>query len=62
VCVVMAESQVDVQGGRMSCLTGCNLTEYDYMSVGKDRFIPISVRLMMSATQLTNNIVYMVSK
>jgi hypothetical protein len=34
----------------MSCLTGCDLTNYDYVSVGKDGFVPISVKLMMNVT------------
>jgi hypothetical protein len=50
VCVTMAESQVDVQGGQMGCLTGRDLFEYDYVSVGKDGFVPISVKLMTSVT------------
>jgi hypothetical protein len=33
-CVVVAEAHVDVQGGRMRCLTGRDLTDYDYISVG----------------------------
>jgi hypothetical protein len=34
-CVAVTNSEVDVQGGRMSCLTGHDLTEYDYVSVAK---------------------------
>jgi hypothetical protein len=30
-CVTIAESEVDVQGGRMSCFMGCDLTEYYYV-------------------------------
>jgi hypothetical protein len=52
----MTESQVDVQGGRMSCLTGRDLTDYDYVSTSKDRFMLISVKLMTSSTQLTNEV------
>jgi hypothetical protein len=40
----------------MNFLTGCDLKEYDYVSVGKDGFVPISVKPMTSGTQLTNNI------
>jgi hypothetical protein len=48
---------VDVQGSEMSCLIGHDLTEYDYVSVGKDGFIPISVKLTMSMTWLSNGVV-----
>jgi hypothetical protein len=33
------------------------LTGYDYVSVGKDGFIPISVKLAIGATQLAHDIV-----
>jgi hypothetical protein len=32
-CVAMNESQADIQGGQMTCLTG--RTNYDYVSVSK---------------------------
>jgi hypothetical protein len=50
VCVAMTELQVDVQGERMECLTGRDLTEYNYVSVSKYGFMPITVKLMMSET------------
>jgi hypothetical protein len=34
--VAVTESQVDVQDGQVKCLTGQDLTEYDYVSIGKD--------------------------
>jgi hypothetical protein len=52
-CVAMAEVPVDVHDGRMSCLMGHDLTDYDYISVGKDGFVPISVKPMTSVTQLS---------
>jgi hypothetical protein len=55
--VAVVETQVDVQCGRMSCLIGCDLTEYDYISVGKEGFIPISVKPMVNATRLIDNVV-----
>jgi hypothetical protein len=57
VCLAMAGSQVDRQGGHMKYLTGCNLTEYNYMSMNMEGFVPISVNPMISATRLTNYIV-----
>jgi hypothetical protein len=35
----------------MECLTGCDLTDYDFMSVGKDGFVAISVKPMTEVTQ-----------
>jgi hypothetical protein len=55
-CVVVTGSQVDVQGGRMRCLTGRDLTEYDYVSMGKDGFVPISVKPTTSTTRLSDNV------
>jgi hypothetical protein len=53
-CIAMADVPMDVQDGRMGCLTGRGLTDYDYVSVGKDGFVPISVKLMMNVTRLSN--------
>jgi hypothetical protein len=36
VCVAMAESQVDILGGKMECLSSRNLMGCDCISVGKD--------------------------
>jgi hypothetical protein len=56
-CVVVVESQAHIQGGRMGRLMRRELTEYDYVSVSKDGFVPIRVRLTMNATRLTNDMV-----
>jgi hypothetical protein len=56
-CVAVAESQVDLQGGEMKCLTDRDLTEYDYVSIGKDGFVPINVKPMMNMTRLNNEVV-----
>jgi hypothetical protein len=61
-CVAMTETQMDVQDGCMECLTGQDLTDYDYVSVRKDGFVWISVKSTTSSTRLTNNVLYMVSK
>jgi hypothetical protein len=50
VCIAMTESQVDIQGGKMNCLTGRDLLGYDYVSVGKDGIVSISVNLTIGAT------------
>jgi hypothetical protein len=56
-CVASAETQVDIQGGKMECLTGCDLTNYDFVSIGKDGFVPISVKPMIEVTRLGSNMV-----
>jgi hypothetical protein len=50
VCIVVIESQVDIQGGEMKCLTGWDLMGYDYISIDKDGFVPISVEPAIGAT------------
>jgi hypothetical protein len=56
VCIVMAESQVNILGGKMECLSGKDLMGYDYISVGKDGFVPISVKPTISVTRLAHNL------
>jgi hypothetical protein len=56
-CIAMTESQVHIQGGKMKCLTGKDLLGYDYVSVGKDEFVPISVKPAINATQLAHDLV-----
>jgi hypothetical protein len=57
VCIAVTESQVDIQGGKMKCLTGRDLMGYDYVSIGKDRFVSICVKPTISATRLTHDLV-----
>jgi hypothetical protein len=57
VCITVIESQVNIQGGKMKCLTDRDLTDYDYASVGKDGFVPISVNPAIGATQLAHDLV-----
>jgi hypothetical protein len=56
VCVAMAESQVNILGGKMECLSAKDLTGYDYISVGKDGFVLISVNPVIGVTQLAHNL------
>jgi hypothetical protein len=56
VCVAMAESQVDILGGKMECLSGKDLMGYDYINVGKDGFILISVKPAIGATRLAHDL------
>jgi hypothetical protein len=57
VCITVAESQVDIEEGNMKCLTGTDLTGYDYMSISKDGFVPISVKSTIGATRLAHDLV-----
>jgi hypothetical protein len=57
VCIAMTESQVDIQGGKMKCLTSRDLLGYDYISVGKDGFVPIIVKPAIGATRLAHDLV-----
>jgi hypothetical protein len=56
VCIAMAESQVDILGGKMECLSGKDLTGYDYISIGKDGFVLISVKPAIGATRLAHDL------
>jgi hypothetical protein len=57
VCIAVTESQVDIQGGKMKCLTGWDLMGYNSVSIGKDGFVLISVKLAIGGTQLAQDIV-----
>jgi hypothetical protein len=56
-CIAMTESQVDIQGGKMKCLTHRDLMGYDYVSVGKDGFVPISVKPTVGVTWIAHDLV-----
>jgi hypothetical protein len=56
VCVALAESQVDILGGRMECLSGKDLMRYGYISVGKDEFVLICVKPAIGATRLAHDL------
>jgi hypothetical protein len=55
--ITVAESQADIQEGNMKCLTSMDLTGYDYVSIDKDGFVPISVKLVIGATRLAHDLV-----
>jgi hypothetical protein len=50
VCVAMAEFEVDILGRKVECLTIKDLMGYDYISVGKDGFVLISVKPVIGVT------------
>jgi hypothetical protein len=56
VCIAVAESQVDNLGGKMECLSSKDLMGYDYISIGKDGFVPINVKPVISATRLAHDL------
>jgi hypothetical protein len=57
VCITMTEFQVNIQGGKMKCSIGRDLMGYDYVTFGKDRFVPISVKPAIGATRLAHDLV-----
>jgi hypothetical protein len=57
VCITIAVSQVDIQEGNMNCLTSTDMTGYDYVSIDKDGFMPISVKPVIGATWLAHDLV-----
>jgi hypothetical protein len=56
VCIAVAESQVNIPSGKMECLSSKDLMGYDYISIGKDGFIPVSVKPAIGATRLAHDI------
>jgi hypothetical protein len=44
VCVASAETQDEVQSGDMACLSGLDLSDYDYINVSKDRLVLVNVK------------------
>jgi hypothetical protein len=43
-CIALTEAPVDWQHGEMRCLTGRDLSDYDYISIGRDGFVPINAQ------------------
>jgi hypothetical protein len=56
VCIVVAESQVDILGRKMECLSKKDLMGYDYVSIDKDVFVLINVKLAIGATRLAHDL------
>jgi hypothetical protein len=55
-CIAMAKTQEDIHEGHMRCLSGHNHIDYDYMSMGKEGFTPISVKPMIGTTRLVDDV------
>jgi hypothetical protein len=43
-CVALAESAKGLKDGNVECITGNDLSEFDYFSVGKSGFVPVNVK------------------
>ena len=43
-CIALTEAPVDWQHGEMRCLTGRDLSEYAYINIGRDGFVPINAQ------------------
>jgi hypothetical protein len=44
VCVAMAEPQENLPEGKVKCLTGRDLSGYDYISIGQEGFVPVNIK------------------
>jgi hypothetical protein len=53
VCVATADAEEEVQDGAATCLSSHDRGDYDYISVGKDGLVLVSVK-PMSLTRLSN--------
>jgi hypothetical protein len=45
-CVAMAETQGDLQHGEVRCLSGHDLSSFDFISMGHGGFVPVNAKLM----------------
>jgi hypothetical protein len=52
----MAKSQVDILGGKIECLSGKDLKGYDYISIGNDGFVPISIKPVIGVPRLAHDL------
>jgi hypothetical protein len=55
-CIPVAESQVNIMGEKMECLSCMDLMGYDNISVDKDGFVLTSVKSAIGATQLAHDL------
>jgi hypothetical protein len=46
VCVATADAMGESEDGCMACLSGKDLSEYNYISVSRDGLVPVNVKLM----------------
>src|SRR5664279_259722 len=43
-CIALAESLVDWQHSNATCLSGRDLSEFDFLSATRDEFVPVSLK------------------
>jgi hypothetical protein len=43
-CIALAESIVDWQHSNATCLSGCDLSGFDFLSATRDGFVPVSLK------------------
>ena len=43
-CVALADASVDWQHPNATCLTGRDLSEFDFLSATKNGFVPVSLK------------------
>ena len=41
--IALADALADWQHGDIKCLSGCDISSYDFLSVSRDGFVPVSV-------------------
>jgi hypothetical protein len=44
VYIALADATADWQHGSAQCLSGKDLTSYDFLSISKEGFVPVSVK------------------
>jgi hypothetical protein len=47
--ITLADATADWQHGSTQCLSGKDLTGYDFLNVSKEGFVPVSVKLASEA-------------
>jgi hypothetical protein len=47
--IALADATTDWQHGSAQCLSGKDLASYDFLSLSKDGFVPVSVKLASKA-------------
>jgi hypothetical protein len=52
-CVAATEVQDEIRDGISACLSSHDLGDYDYISVGRDGFVPVSIK-PTNLTRLSN--------
>jgi hypothetical protein len=47
--IALADAMADWQHGSAQCLSGKDLTGYDFLSISKEGFVPVSAKLAFKA-------------